>query len=386
MKRKLIPLVLATALVLPGITPGITWADTVVGNMSYSQTQTFGNYQFRLETDLGNSYEKAPTLAVSDNNGVTWKDAKADVTYYMVSPNFVSDKTIFAVADGMYWLSNDGGANFKPIDLNTNYKLAISQDGKYFYAYNDKDNGAMELSTDSGYTWQPINKNQFVTDSKSGPRVIIDMAVSKTGPVWALTTDNTARDTGNYWIFTSWDKGTTFKLLDTTSYNNQNAKTIFYLAQNGAYGDNFNDPTNPAAVTTPTTTPTPTTTTTSTVKFVIGQNCYWAGNKQINIDAAPYIDAASGRTMVPIRYLAEACGVQDKDITNNGNAVILKLGNTEINLTIGSTTIVVNGQAETMDVAPIVNNGRVYLPAKYIAQGFSHQAAFNAADNSITIN
>jgi hypothetical protein len=44
--------------------------------------------------------------------------------------------------------------------------------------------------------------------------------------------------------------------------------------------------------------------------FVIGMSQYFVNNQVpgVSMDAAPYIDANSGRTLVPVRYLADALG------------------------------------------------------------------------------
>jgi hypothetical protein len=51
--------------------------------------------------------------------------------------------------------------------------------------------------------------------------------------------------------------------------------------------------------------------------FRIGQNYYEAGGKTVPIDATPYVK--DGRTYVPVRYLANALGVRDQDITWDPN-------------------------------------------------------------------
>jgi hypothetical protein len=95
------------------------------------------------------------------------------------------------------------------------------------------------------------------------------------------------------------------------------------------------------------------------------------------MDAAPYIDPAIGRTLVPVRYLADALGA-----TTNWDAdtqeVTVATAVYNIAMTIGSTTLAVNGQAQTMDVAPVINNGRTYMPARWVANALGYQVDWNA--------
>lgn len=119
---------------------------------------------------------------------------------------------------------------------------------------------------------------------------------------------------------------------------------------------------------------------TKSAEFVIGLNKYFVNDQLpgVNMDAAPYID--SGRTLIPVRYLADALGVTDSNIQWNPvtQQVYLVQGNTTIDLVIGSTALTVNGQASQMDVAPVIKDGRTYLPARWVANALGYQVDWNA--------
>lgn len=117
--------------------------------------------------------------------------------------------------------------------------------------------------------------------------------------------------------------------------------------------------------------------------FVIGAGYYSVNGQTQNMDAAPYNEG--GRVMVPIRYLAEACGVQDSNITYNNNAIGLKTDDATISLTVGSGALDVNGSVSYMDVAPVVVNGRSYLPARWVAQALGYTVDFDSADNVVLV-
>lgn len=106
--------------------------------------------------------------------------------------------------------------------------------------------------------------------------------------------------------------------------------------------------------------------------FVVGQNRYfvldqWPGQ---TMDVAPFIE--NDRTYVPVRYLGYGLGVKKDDITWDGNAQVasLKLEEKTVQLTIGNKIMKVNGQDKTMDVEPLLRNGRTFLPARWIAEAF----------------
>jgi hypothetical protein len=119
---------------------------------------------------------------------------------------------------------------------------------------------------------------------------------------------------------------------------------------------------------------------TKSAEFVIGLNKYFVNDQLpgVNMDAAPYID--SGRTLIPVRYLADALGVTDSNIQWNPvtQQVYLVQGSTTIDLAIGSTVLTVNGQASQMDVAPVIKDGRTYLPARWVADALGYQVDWNA--------
>jgi hypothetical protein len=119
-------------------------------------------------------------------------------------------------------------------------------------------------------------------------------------------------------------------------------------------------------------------------EFVIGMNQYFVNNQTpgINMDAAPYID--SGRTLVPVRYLADALGATT---VWDGDTQEVAVSNSvyAITMTIGSTTLTVNGQAQTMDAAPVINDGRTFLPARYVAEALGYDVDWDATNQIVVI-
>ncbi len=124
------------------------------------------------------------------------------------------------------------------------------------------------------------------------------------------------------------------------------------------------------------------------VKFVVGRAYYYLGSKESSVpmmDATPYIDNNSGRALVPVRYLAIALGA----ITYwdaNTQTITITNGSTTISMVIGSTTLTVNGQTQTMDVAPAITAGRTYLPARWVAEALGFTVSWDANSQTVTVS
>ena len=120
--------------------------------------------------------------------------------------------------------------------------------------------------------------------------------------------------------------------------------------------------------------------------FFIGSTTYSNNGVMKVMDAAPYIK--NNRTYVPIRYLAYMLGVTDENITwdETTQTAILKKGEKIVQLVIGSTTILVNGEAQTMDVAPEITCNRTMLPARFVAEGLGYAVGWNASTQAVVIS
>ena len=96
-----------------------------------------------------------------------------------------------------------------------------------------------------------------------------------------------------------------------------------------------------------------------------------SGEFIMQTDAAPFIE--NGRTYLPIRFVAEAFGIHTTWDSATRTAV-LERGTTTARVAIGSKnmTVTKNGSESTvaMDVAPLIRDGRTFLPIRFIAEAF----------------
>ena len=103
------------------------------------------------------------------------------------------------------------------------------------------------------------------------------------------------------------------------------------------------------------------------VVISIGSNEIIINDAKGTIDAAPMIQ--NDRTYVPFRALAEAFGatVAYDEATQ---AVTAELNGVTVVMTIGSATYTVNGAEKTMDVAPFITGSRTMIPVRFAAEAF----------------
>lgn len=103
---------------------------------------------------------------------------------------------------------------------------------------------------------------------------------------------------------------------------------------------------------------------------------------QVQFDVSPKM--VGGRTMVPLRAIFEALGASvdwDQDtqtITAYNEAYIVKC-------TIGKNEMYVNNVEKTVDVAPMIIDGRTLVPARFVAEAFNCKVDWDAAALSVNI-
>lgn len=118
-----------------------------------------------------------------------------------------------------------------------------------------------------------------------------------------------------------------------------------------------------------------------TVVMSIGSSEIVVDGEKATIDAAPVVQ--NSRTYVPFRALAEAFGAEVA-YDEATQAVTATLGNTTVVMTIGSTTYTVNGEEKTADVAPFISGGRTMVPVRFAAEAFGSTVIPTYDDNGAT--
>ena len=102
-------------------------------------------------------------------------------------------------------------------------------------------------------------------------------------------------------------------------------------------------------------------------------------------DGQPFIE--NGRTLVPVRFIAEALGYEVDWIQESKTVTI---NNGQILLPIGSKTATVNGKQVTIDVPAklVVTNGmtRTYVPLRFVSESLNCTVDWFNANRSVIIN
>lgn len=114
---------------------------------------------------------------------------------------------------------------------------------------------------------------------------------------------------------------------------------------------------------------------------------YINGDKTIiEMDIAPYIK--DGRTMIPIRYLAEALEMKVSWDAKT-RTVFLEDDNFKIEIPVDTNKIIVNGEERESDVMPEIKSGRTMLPIANIARALGlrdgKDIIWDAANKQVTI-
>ena len=103
------------------------------------------------------------------------------------------------------------------------------------------------------------------------------------------------------------------------------------------------------------------------------------------LDAEPFINPEAGRTLVPLRFIGEALGA-DVDWDPENQRVNIKQGEKEINLTIDSLDVYINGNPQIIDCAPVIMPpGRTFVPLRFISETLEAEVVYDPETGQILI-
>ena len=122
--------------------------------------------------------------------------------------------------------------------------------------------------------------------------------------------------------------------------------------------------------------------TTVELKMTLGKTEYMLNGETKTMDVAPII--RNSRTMLPVRYVAEALGASI-DWDGATSTATLKTADTEIKFTVGSKTATVNGVAVELDSPAFIENDRTYMPVRFVAETLGGSVAWAGVPSTATI-
>lgn len=93
----------------------------------------------------------------------------------------------------------------------------------------------------------------------------------------------------------------------------------------------------------------------------------------------------NGRTLVPMRDIFEALGAQ-VNYNSVTRGITASRATTNIDLQIGNRQAAVNGQAQMLEQAPLVQNGVTYVPLRFVSNALGAQVSYNSSTALVSIS
>ncbi len=127
---------------------------------------------------------------------------------------------------------------------------------------------------------------------------------------------------------------------------------------------------------------------TTKVVVPVGEAYLVAGETQVTLDAPAYISAA-GYTMLPVRAVSKALGVDTNNVlwSAETKTVTIMYAQRIITMTVGQKTIYVNGSAIPASAAPEIKDGRTFLPLRDLGTALGvTNVAWDATTKTATLN
>ncbi len=127
---------------------------------------------------------------------------------------------------------------------------------------------------------------------------------------------------------------------------------------------------------------------TTKVVVPVGEAYLLAGEAKVELDAPAYISAA-GYTMLPVRAISKALGVNTNNVLWNAETrtVTVMYAQRIITMTVGQKTIYVNGSAIPASAAPEIKDGRTFLPLRDLGTALGvTNVNWDAATKTATLN
>ncbi|WP_025027062.1 stalk domain-containing protein [Caldalkalibacillus mannanilyticus] len=109
-----------------------------------------------------------------------------------------------------------------------------------------------------------------------------------------------------------------------------------------------------------------------------------AQEQQVMRIADSYI-IKDGRTLVPMRAIFETHGAE---VSWNATSqkITGKNQNTSVTLEVGNKTALVNNQKVSLDVSPVVQNGRTFVPIRFVSETFGSKVQWDQATKTVLVH
>jgi hypothetical protein len=102
----------------------------------------------------------------------------------------------------------------------------------------------------------------------------------------------------------------------------------------------------------------------------------------VEFDVPPQIE--KGRILVPFRAIAEALNTQVSWDEINHQITAIN-NNICVQMTVGNPLAIINGENTTLDVAPVIYNGRTLIPARFVSEALGCEVQWYADTRKVSI-
>ncbi len=124
------------------------------------------------------------------------------------------------------------------------------------------------------------------------------------------------------------------------------------------------------------------------VKLTIGNELIFVNDIEMVIDAPPFIHEASGRTLIPARFVIEPVGGQIA-FDASERKVTIHRDDITIELWIGRSKALVNGNEVSIDpnpeLTPMIVESRTFLPLRFITETIGFKVDWNPLTHQIRL-
>lgn len=104
--------------------------------------------------------------------------------------------------------------------------------------------------------------------------------------------------------------------------------------------------------------------------------------EKIETDVAPVLQ--QGRTLVPIRVISEKLGAT-VDYQESDKSIRITSATVNIQMTVGSQNVTVNGEAQTLDVPANTTNGRTLVPLRFVGEALGVGVDWDGANSYVIL-
>ena len=115
-----------------------------------------------------------------------------------------------------------------------------------------------------------------------------------------------------------------------------------------------------------------------TISVKIGDSNLSIDGEAVPIDesgSAAYVE--KGRTMLPVRGIAEAMGA-DVSYDEKSEAVSIQSAEVSVQMIVGENSMTVNGETQSLITAPEIKNDRTMLPVRDVAEALDCEVEWDA--------